>query len=192
MYGQIRDSARLGCVLIKAPGDPHTSIPGTLPQDSVAKLKHDHFYSGLPKQLKAMVAYLKASANKKTYSNYLCTAREAEKEEAMNPSCNQTTDKASKPKTTGFFPLSKLKGTQPTKTPMVRVVHLEEEGSNEEVGTKSEDPDGIDGVMEEFIVYLARAVKEAQQDEKHFYHCSRMEHFICECLLVKASRSTTH
>ena len=81
---------------------------------------------------------------------------------------------------------------QPTKTSVVRVAHLEEEGSNEEAGTKSKDLDGIDGVMEEFIVCLARAVKEAQQDEKHCYHCSSTEHFVHKCLLMKASRSATH
>ena len=43
-------------------------------------------------------------------------------------------------------------------------VHLEEEGSDEEVDAVSKDPDGIDGVTEEFIVHLARVVKEAQQD----------------------------
>ena len=69
---------------------------------------------------------------------------------------------------------------------------MEEEGSDEEVGTESEDPDGIDGMTEEFIICLARAVKEAQEDEKHCYHCSSTEHFICECLLVKTSRSVTH
>ena len=58
-----------------------------------------------------------------------------------------------------FFPLQKLKATQPTKTPVVRVAHLEEEGSNEEAGTGSEDPDGIDGVTEEFIMCLVRAVR---------------------------------
>ena len=47
-----------------------------------------------------------------------------------------------------FFPLQKLKGTQPTKTPVVRVVHLGEEDSNEEVGTEEEEPDGIDGMTE--------------------------------------------
>ena len=69
---------------------------------------------------------------------------------------------------------------------------MEEEGSDEEAGTKSQDPDGIKGVMVEFIVHLARAVKEAQKDEKHCYHCSSMDHLICKCLLVKASRSATH
>ena len=35
---------------------------------------------------------------------------------------------------------------------------------------------------------LARAVKDAQADEKHCYHCSSPEHFISNCLLVKTSR----
>ena len=38
--------------------------------DQVAELKQDHFYSGLPKQLKVMVAYLKATTNEKTYLEY--------------------------------------------------------------------------------------------------------------------------
>ena len=56
--------------------------------DYVAELKCDHLYGGFPKWLKAMVAYLKANTNEKTYSDYLQVAREAEKEEAMEPSCN--------------------------------------------------------------------------------------------------------
>ena len=39
------------------------------PQDHVTELKLDHFYGGLPKRIKVMVAYLKASANEKTYSD---------------------------------------------------------------------------------------------------------------------------
>ena len=66
---------------------------------------------------------------------------------------------------------------------------MEEEGSEEEAGIESEDLDSIDGVTEEFIVHLARTVKETQKDKKHYYHCSTMEHFIHECLLVRASRS---
>ena len=69
---------------------------------------------------------------------------------------------------------------------------MEEEGSNEEVGAESEDLDRNDGVTEEFIVHLATAVKEAQQDEKYCYHYSSLEHFIHECPLVKASRTATH
>ena len=38
------------------------------------------------------------------------------------------------------------------------------------------------------MVHLARAVKDAQADEKCCYHCSRPEHFICNFPLVKTSR----
>ena len=168
------------------------SFPKCFPPDCIAELKHNHLYGGLPTWLKAMMAYLKASANEKMYSNYLQVAREAEKDEAREPFHSQTTNKMSKPKATSFFPLQKLKGTQATKTPAIRAVHLEEEGSDEEMGAKSKDPDGIDGVTEEFIVCLARAVKEAQQDEKWCYHCSSMDHFIHKCPLVKTSRSAIH
>ena len=81
------------------------SFPECFPPDCVADLKHDHFYSGLPKWLKAMVAYLKASTNEKTYSDYLWVAREAEKEKALEPSCNQVADNQNKPKATSIFPL---------------------------------------------------------------------------------------
>ena len=167
-------------------------IPRMFPSNHVAKLKHDHFYGGLPKWLTAMVAYLKASTNEKMYSDYLWAVREAEKEEAMEPSCSQTASNTGKPKVVSSFLLQKLKGIQPTRTPAVWVVHLEEEGTDKEGGTESEDPNDIEGVTEEFIVHLARAVKDAQQEEKHCYHCSSPEHFICECPLVKAFRTATH
>ena len=35
------------------------------------------------------------------------------------------------------------------------------------------------------MVHLARAVKDTQTEEKCCYHCSSLEHFICNCLLVK-------
>ena len=47
------------------------SFPEHFPPDHMAELKHDHFYSRLPKWLRAMVACMMASANEKTYSNYL-------------------------------------------------------------------------------------------------------------------------
>ena len=87
----------MGSALIQTPADPHSIIPQTFPPDHEAKLKHDHFYGGLPKWFKAMVAYLKASANEKTYSDNLQAAREAEKEEVMEPSHCQTADNPSKP-----------------------------------------------------------------------------------------------
>ena len=49
---------------------------------------------------------------------------------------------------------------------MVQLAHLEEEAPDDEEGTDSEDPDGLEGVTEEFMVCLARAVKDTQQDEK--------------------------
>ena len=62
------------------------------PPDHVAKLKCDHFYGGLPKWLKAMVAYLKANTNENMYLDYLQAVREAEKEEVMESSHSQTAD----------------------------------------------------------------------------------------------------
>ena len=81
------------------------SFPEHFPPDHIAELKCDHFYGGVPKWLKAMVAYLKASTNKKMYSDYPQAVREAEKEEVMEPSCSQTADSTSKPKAMSFFPL---------------------------------------------------------------------------------------
>ena len=175
----------------------HLQIPVALfPEhflpDYTTKLKHDHFYSGLPKWFKAMVAYLKASTNEKTYSDYLHTVQEAEKEEVMEPSNCQTEATTSKPKAMSFFLLWKLNNSQPTKSPALWVTHLEEENVDKEECTDSEDPDGIEGVMEEFIVCLARAVKDAQQKEKCCYHCSSLDHFIQDCPLVMASRTDTH
>ena len=119
-------------------------------------------------------------------------AREAEKEEVLEPSHNWMADNQNMPKVMNFFPLWKLKGNHPTKTPAVWVVCLEQESADEEEGTEGDDPNGIEGMMEQFIVHLAQAVKEAQQDEKCCYHCSSPEHFIHECPLVKTSRSATH
>ena len=53
---------------------------------------------------------------------------------------------------------------------------------------ESDDPDGIKGVTEEFMVQLARAVKDAQMDERCCYHCSSPEHFIHNCPLMKTAR----
>ena len=47
------------------------SFPNCFPPDCVAELKRDCFYGGLPKRLKAMVAYLKAGPQVRTYSDYL-------------------------------------------------------------------------------------------------------------------------
>ena len=158
------------------------------PLDHIAELKCDCFYGGLPKWLKAVVAYLKNSTNEKMYSDYLWAVREAEKEEVMELSHSQTAVSTDKTKAMSFSPLQKLKGTQSARTPAVQVAHLEEDGINKE-DAESKDSNGIEGMTEEFIVHLARAVKEAQQEEKCCYHCSSPEHFIHDFLLVKASRT---
>ena len=140
-----------------------------------------------------MVAYLKAGPQVRMYSDYLRAAREAKKEDSIElsrSSRSQPTDGPSKPRTTSFFPLRKLKGNQPfPKRPAIWLAQLDkEEDAGDDEDPKSDDPDGIKGVTEEFMVWLARAVKDAQMDEKCCYHCSSPEHFIHNCPLMKTAR----
>ena len=132
------------------------SFPDCFPPDHVAELKRDHFYGGLPKQLKVMVAYLKAGLQVRMYSDYLRAAREAEKEDSIELSPGsrfQTADGSSKPRTTSFFPLRKLKGNQPpSRKPTVHLAQLEEEDADDSKDPESDDPNGLEGVMEEFMV----------------------------------------
>ena len=152
----------------------------------------DCFYGGLPKRLKAMVAYLKAGPQVRTYLDYLRAAREAKKEDLIKlsrSSRSQPTDGPSKPRTTSFFPLRKLKGSQLfPKKPAKQLAQLDEEDTDNGEDPESNDPDGIEEVTKDFMVQLARAVKDAQMDEKCCYHCSSSEHFICNCLLMKTAR----
>ena len=168
------------------------SFPDRFPPECVAELKRDCLYGRLPKRLKAMVAYLKAGPQVRTYSDYLRATREAEKEDTIELSQSprvQATDGPSKLRATSFFPLRKLKGNQPyMKKPAMCLTQLEEEDTDDGEDLESNDRDGIDGVTEEFMVRLARVVKDAQADEKHCYHCSSPEHFIRNCLLMKAAR----
>ena len=103
-----------------------------------------------------MVAYLKAGPQVRTYSDYLRATREAEKEDSIELSQGsriQTADGPSKPRTTSFFPLRKLKGNQPlSKKPAVCLAQLEEEDADDGEDLESDDPGGIEGVMEEFMV----------------------------------------
>ena len=155
------------------------SFPDRFPLERVTELKRDPFYGRLPKRLKAMVAYLKVGPQVRTYSDYLRATREAEKEDTIELSWSPrvpATDGSSKLRATSFFPLRKLKGNQPyTKKPAVHRTQLEEEDANDGEDLESDDPNGIDGVTEEFMIRLARVVKDAQADEKHCYHCSSPE-----------------
>ena len=132
------------------------SFPDCFPPDCVAELKRDHFYGRLPKQLKVMVAYLKAGPQVRTYSDYLRAAREAEKEDSIELSQSfriQTADGTSKQKTTSFFPLRTLKDNQPLyKKPTIHLAQLEEEDADDSEDLESDDPGGSKGVMEESMV----------------------------------------
>ena len=151
------------------------SFPDHFPPDHVAELKRDYFYGGLPKQLKVMVAYLKVGPQVRMYLDYL-RAREAKKEDLIKlsrSSRSQPTDGPSKPRTTSLFPLRKLKGSQSfPKKPAMQLAQLNEEDADNGEDPESNDPDGIEGVTKDFMVWLARAVKDAQTDEKCCYHCS--------------------
>ena len=136
------------------------SFPNHFPPDQVAELKRDQFYGRLPKWLKVMVAYLKVGTQVRTYSDYLRAAQEVVKEDSMELSMGprtQTTDNPPKPRATNFFPLRKLKGNQPiTKMPAVHLAHLEEEDTGSDEDKESNDPGGIKGVTEVFMVCLAK------------------------------------
>ena len=67
-------------------------------------------------------------------------------------------------------------------------MQLEEEDTDDGEDLESDNPDGIEGVTEEFMVLLARAVKDTQTDERCCYHCSSPEHFIYNCPLMKTAR----
>ena len=89
--------------------------------------------------------------------------------------------------------MRKLKGSQPfPKKPAIWLAQLDKEDADDGEDPESNDPDGIEGVTEDFMVQLARAVKDAQMDEKCCYHCSSPEHFICNCLLMKTARDKKH
>ena len=182
----------MGCLPLLTFTDTGGILSQPISPERVAELKRDWFYSGLPKRLKVMVAYLKVGPQVRTYSAYIRATREAEKEDSIELSQSPRAparDGPSKPRTTSFFPLRKLKGSQPfTKKPAVHLAQLEEEGTDNGKDTESDNPDGIEGVTNEFMVWLARAVKDTQTDKKHCYHCISPEHFICNCLLMKTTR----
>ena len=73
----------------------------------------------------------------------------------------------------------------------MHLAHLEEESAKRDEEGENKDLNSIDGVTEEFMVCLVRAVKDAQVQEKGCYYCSSPEHFICNCLLERASRENT-
>ena len=102
----------------------------------------------------------------RTYSDYLWTTHEAKKEDSIELPWGPrilTNDNPPKSRTTSFFPLRKLKGNQPLlKKPAVHLAHLEVEDAGDGEDPGSNNPGRIEGVTEELMVHLARAVKDAQ------------------------------
>ena len=143
-----------------------------------------------------MVAYLNVGPQVRMYLDYLRAARKAKKEDLIELSQSsriQAANGSSKLRTGSFFPLRKLKGTQPlSKKPTICLAQLGEKDTDDGEDPESDDPGGIEGVMEEFMVQLARAVKDAQAEEKHSYHCSSPKHFIHNCPLMKIARDKKH
>ena len=85
--------------------------------------------------------------------------------------------------------MRKHKGNQPlSKKPTICLAHLEEEDADDGEDPEIDDPGGIEGVMEEFMVQLARVVKDTQAEDKHCYHCSSPKDFIHNCPLMKNAR----
>ena len=98
----------------------------------------------------------------------------------------QVTNNTPKPWPTSFFSLWKLKDSQLSlKALAMQVVYLEEESAGRDKDKGNDDSNGMEGVIEEFMVCRARAVKDTQAEEKHCYHCSSPEHFIHNCPLMK-------
>ena len=80
-----------------------TSFPNCFPPDHVAELKRSCFCGRLPKQLKAMVAYLKVGPQVRTYSDYLRATREAEEEDLIELPQSSRTQAADGPPNQGLL-----------------------------------------------------------------------------------------
>ena len=79
------------------------SFPDCFPPDHVAELKRDHFYGRLPKQLKVMVAYLKAGPQLRMYLDYLRATWEAEKEDSIELPQGSRTQTADGPQAKDYY-----------------------------------------------------------------------------------------
>ena len=144
MGGWQKNCIRLGCLSLETSLGSGCFLSWLLSPDWVTELKRDCFYGGLPKQLKAMVAYLKAGPQVRTYSDYLRAAWEVKKEDSIEVPWGprtQATNTPPKLRATSLFPPRKLKGNQPIlKKPTVHLVHLEEEDAIDDEDQESDDP----------------------------------------------------
>ena len=69
------------------------------------------------------------------------------------------------------------------------MVHLEEESGDGEKYIIGDEPDGIIGETDKFIICLLRAVKDAQKVEKCCYYCGSPDHFIHDCPLLVGAKA---
>ena len=171
------------------------SFPDHFHFDHVAELKWDHFYGRLPKWLKQLWPTLRPAHMKRLIPiTFRLQGNWKRKTPWSYPDTHGTMQLITllnqKPLVSSLCRSSK--GNQPvSKMATVCLAHLEEESTKRDEEVESKDPDSIDGVMEEFMVHLARAVKDTQVEEKCCYHCSSPEHFICDCPQVRALRENT-
>ena len=177
MDGGQRNCIRLGCLPFRTSPGSGCFLSQPLSPWFMGELKRDHFYGRLPKWLKVIVAYLRAGLQVRTYSDYLRATQEAEKEDSMEfPPGPRTQATNTPPPNQGLpvsFPWGNSRATSPSqKHPTVHLVHLEEEHAGGNEDQESDNPTGIKGVVEECMVFLARAIKDAQVDEKHCYASS--------------------
>ena len=187
-----KETIGLGCPSLQTLTNTSNILPGLISSRSCSGIEEGLILWWTSQMIEGDGVHLKVGPQVRTYSNSLRATREAEKEDSIKLSQNpriQVSDGLSKPRPTSFFPLRKLRGSQPfPKKPTIQLVQLEEEDTDNGEEPESDDPDGIKGVVEEFMVQLARVVKDAQTDEKGCYHCSSPEHFIHNCPLVKTAR----
>ena len=161
------------------------------PPDHVAELKCDYCYDGLPKWFKVMEACLKGSVMKRCIPIISKQCRRLRRKWWKHPPTHLQPVQISPGQQASFLCGSSKAASQPW--PLLHGWHTwRKTMANKEECIDSEDPDGIKGVMKEFIVYLAWAVKDAQQEEKCCYHCSSLDNFICNFPLVVGSRTDSH
>ena len=186
------DCVRVGVHLLRHLQILVASFPEHFPPDHIAELKCDHFHGGLPKWLKQWWHTSKQGVMRRhiTIASEWC-GRLRRRKQWNHPATHPQPAPAS-PEWWAFFPLQKLKGSQPAMTPSAWVAHLEKGECWQGGMHQQQNLDGIELVTKEFIVHLARVVKVAQQDEKHCYHLSSWDHFICDCPLVAESRTNSH
>ena len=139
-----------------------------------------------------MVAYLKVGLQVRTYSDLpkgCLGGRERRFYGAAQRPYGPDYQQCPKTSSCQFLPPAETQG-QPAhlQMPVVLLAHLEEEDAGRDEDKEVNDLGGIERVTKEFMACLARTVKDTQAEEKHCYHCSSAEHFICNCLLLKTFR----